>query len=48
MYVNVCLNCREEFNPIEGNETREFCSDFCESENWDKEDNTLHYNYGRK
>lgn len=30
MYFNVCLNCREEFDPIEGNETREFCSWDCE------------------
>lgn len=25
-----CDNCREAFYPIEGNETRDFCSDLCE------------------
>lgn len=56
MYVNVCLNCREEFAPLEGNETREFCSWECEEvyqEHVDEMnavlyDNTDHYNYGRK
>jgi len=26
----VCVDCGETFYPIEGNETRDFCSDDCE------------------
>jgi hypothetical protein len=51
MYPRVCVNCREEFSPIEGNETRDFCSWECEDEYpWDPDENTQAYNegYGRK
>lgn len=30
MYERVCVNCREAFTPLEGNDTRDFCSDDCE------------------
>lgn len=36
-YYNVCLNCLDEFAPIEGNEEGEFCSYSCEEEHFLKE-----------
>jgi hypothetical protein len=49
MYPRVCVNCREEFSPIEGNETRDFCSWICEEE-YAEVENEQAYNegYGRK
>ena len=43
-----CVNCWEEFYPIEGNSDREFCSYECEEEYFAQMDlDTEHYNYGR-
>ena len=52
-YLLVCINCREEFAPIEGNETADFCSwdceaDYEESQEWEDLKNTYNEGFGRK
>jgi len=36
-YLRVCINCHDEFSPIEGNDEGEFCSYSCEEEHFLKE-----------
>lgn len=49
-YPRVCVHCREEFEPLEGNETRDFCSWECEEDHAREEDaeyeNAQAYNEG--
>lgn len=56
-YPRVCVWCREEFDPIEGNETRDYCSWECEEaysadkdaeHEWEDLKNTYNEGFGRK
>jgi hypothetical protein len=48
-YPRVCVNCHEEFEPIEGNDTRDFCSWGCEDEYYRYDPDVEEYvqTYGR-
>lgn len=47
MYERVCVTCREAFTPLEGNDTRDFCSDQHEIDYYES-DNMSNYIFVRE
>lgn len=50
-YLRVCVNCGDEFAPIEGNDEADFCSLDCEDEYSEKMDaaaEVFEEDYGRR